>query len=186
MTRCWWVTANPAETTSMIIKKNISLKSLTTFQVEAAAQDYVRFDADDEIVDFLREDPLKGRRHLVLGGGSNLLFVNDFDGVILHPVMKGITVVGRGPEHVRVRAMAGESWDDLVAFAVAHGWGGIENLSRIPGNVGAGVVQNIGAYGVEVGDFVETVEAVSLTDGRRVTFSAGRVRLRLPVQPFQG
>ncbi|WP_373499763.1 UDP-N-acetylmuramate dehydrogenase [Desulfococcus sp.] len=162
---------HPVESRSMIIKKNISLKPLTTFQVEAAARDYVRFDEDGEIIDFLRGDRLKGLRHLVLGGGSNLLFVDDFDGVVLHPAMKGISVAARGPDHVRVRAMAGESWDDLVAFAVAHGWGGIENLSRIPGNVGASVVQNIGAYGVEVGDFVDTVEAVSLMDGRRVVFS---------------
>lgn len=156
----------------MIIDENISLKPLTTFRIEAEAREYVRFEREGEVVDYLRGGGLQGRRHLVLGGGSNLLFVDDFDGVVLHPAFTGITVTDEGPDHVRVRAMAGESWDDLVAFAVDRGWGGIENLSRIPGSVGASVVQNIGAYGVEVGDLVDTVEAVSLEGGRRVSFPA--------------
>lgn len=155
----------------MEIRKNVSLKTFTTFQVEAAAEDYVRLDDDAEIVEFLKSGRLEGRRRLVLGGGSNLLFLDDFAGVVLHPLMKGISVVRRGADHVMVRAMAGESWDDLVAFAVAHGWGGIENLSLIPGHVGASVIQNIGAYGVEVRESVDTVEAISLDDGRRVMFS---------------
>ena len=155
----------------MEIRKSVSLKAFTTFQVEAAAEDYVRFDDDDEIIEFLKGGRLEGRRSLVLGGGSNLLFIDDFKGVVLHPLMKGISVVRQGADHVLVRAMAGESWDDLVAFAVARGWGGIENLSLIPGHVGASVIQNIGAYGVEVRESVDTVEAISLDDGRRMTFS---------------
>jgi UDP-N-acetylmuramate dehydrogenase len=107
----------------------------------------------------------------VLGGGSNLLFLGDFHGVVLHPAMKGISVIGCEPDHVRVKAMAGEAWDDLVAFAVGRGWGGIENLSLIPGCVGASVIQNIGAYGVEVRTAVERVGAISLADGRRAAFT---------------
>ena len=80
----------------MEIRKNVSLKTFTTFQVEAAAEDYVRFDDDDEIIEFLKGGRLEGRRSLVLGGGSNLLFIDDFKGVVLHPLMKGISVVRRG------------------------------------------------------------------------------------------
>jgi UDP-N-acetylmuramate dehydrogenase len=90
--------------------------------------------------------------------------------VILHPALKGVEVVGCSREHVRLRAMAGENWDDLVAHAVANGWGGIENLSLIPGSVGASVVQNIGAYGVEIKGLVECVEAVSIETGRKEIF----------------
>ncbi|AOY57047.1 UDP-N-acetylenolpyruvoylglucosamine reductase [Desulfococcus multivorans DSM 2059] len=155
----------------MEIQRNISLKPFTTFQVEASAEAYIRFDAVDEILGFLADGLLKGRRRLVLGGGSNLLFLNNFEGLILHPAMKGISVVGEDADDVLVSAAAGETWDDLVAFVVGHGWGGLENLSGIPGHVGASVIQNIGAYGIEAGDAVAAVEAVSLDDRQQVTFS---------------
>lgn len=153
---------------------DISLKALNTFRVEASAARLVRFDSEAEILDFLAREPLQGKRRLVLGGGSNLLFAADFSGVILHPALKGIQTVGQDREYVRIRAMAGESWDDLVAHAVARGWGGIENLSLIPGSVGASVVQNIGAYGVEVKEVVECVEAVSIGTGRKEFFLPGQ------------
>jgi UDP-N-acetylmuramate dehydrogenase len=93
-------------------------------------------------------------------------------GTVLHPVLKGIEVLGRDGDHIRVRAMAGEVWDDLVALAVAEGWGGIENLSLIPGSVGASAIQNIGAYGVEVKGVIERVEALTLPGGKPVFFAA--------------
>ncbi|MBC2745345.1 MAG: FAD-binding protein [Desulfosarcina sp.] len=148
-----------------------ALKRLTTFQINAFAACYARFDSEDEILDFLNRNPLDGQRHLVLGGGSNILFVDDFDGIVLHPLLKGIDVVEADRQHLRVRAMAGENWDDLVAFAVANGWGGIENLSLIPGSVGASAVQNIGAYGVEVNAVIDRVEAISIDDCKKVFFS---------------
>ena len=155
----------------MELKTDFSLKAFNTFHVEAAAARYARFDAANEIIDFLRQKTPGSQRRLVLGGGSNLLFVDDFDGIVLHPLLKGIDVVGDDRRHLRVRAMAGENWDDLVAVAVANGWGGIENLSLIPGNVGASAVQNIGAYGVEVKDVIERVEAISMQSLEKVTFS---------------
>ncbi len=154
-------------------RTHISLGALNTFQVDASAERYARFDTQDEIPGFLKENPLEGQRHLVLGGGSNLLFLGDYAGVVLHPALRGIEAAADGRDHVRVRAMAGENWDDLVAFAVSNGWGGLENLSRIPGSVGASVIQNIGAYGMEVKDVVEAVEAVSLRGGEGVTLAAG-------------
>ncbi len=170
----------------MQLSTNVSLKSLNTFQVEALAARYVRFDAPDEIVDYLSRYPLGASSHLVLGGGSNLLFVDDVDGVVLHPLLKGIDVVDADRSHVWIRAMAGEVWDDLVAQAVANGWGGIENLSLIPGSVGASVVQNIGAYGVEVKTVIDRVEAVSLVSGKPVTFSPQACRFAYRFSNFKG
>jgi UDP-N-acetylmuramate dehydrogenase len=155
----------------MECQTDFSLKPLNTFNVETVAARYVRFDEEAEIVDFLCRNPLEEKRCLVLGGGSNLLFVDDFDGAVLHPLLKGIDVVESGRRHIRLRAMAGENWDDLVAFAVANGWGGIENLSLIPGHVGASAVQNIGAYGVEVKGVIDRVEAISMQHREKVTFA---------------
>ena len=148
----------------MDIRKNHPLAPLTTFKVQASAETYVRFAAEDEILDFLACQPLANRRWMVLGGGSNLLFVEDFDGVLLHPALQGTAVLQARRGHVLVKAMAGEKWDDLVALAVVNGWGGVENLSHIPGSVGASAVQNIGAYGVEVKDVIERIEAISIPD----------------------
>ena len=170
----------------MQLNANVSLKSLNTFKVEAQAARYVRFDGPDEIVDYLRRHPLGDSYHLVLGGGSNLLFVEDVDGIVLHPLLKGFDVLTADRRHVWVRAMAGEAWDDLVAHAVANGWGGIENLSLIPGSVGASAVQNIGAYGVEVKTVIERVEAVSLVSGKPVTVSPSACRFAYRYSNFKG
>ena len=147
---------------TMESRTDFSLQSLNTFGVEAAAAHYVRFDDGQEIARFLARQPAVDRRCLVLGGGSNILFVKDFNGLVLHPQLKGIEVLEMNEAAVRIKVMGGENWDDLVAYAVAHGWGGLENLSLIPGSVGASAVQNIGAYGVEVKDVIERVEAVDL------------------------
>ena len=152
--------------------RDYSLKDLNTFGIHVVADRYVRFDAEQEIVDFLNRQPIKDSVHLVLGGGSNLLFTKDFPGTVVHPLLKGLNVVGRDRQHVWLKAMAGETWDDLVAFSVAKGWGGLENLSLIPGSVGASAVQNIGAYGVEVETVIDRVEAISVESGERVIFPA--------------
>lgn len=153
----------------MEVRKNHPLETLTTFKVPASAATYVRFDAEDEILDFISRGDLENRPWMVLGGGSNLLFVADYDGVVLHPALKGVEVLRDCQGHVLVKAMAGENWDDLVALAVANGWGGLENLSLIPGSVGASAVQNIGAYGVEVKDVIHRIEAISVPRRRKFT-----------------
>ena len=160
----------------MELKTDFSLKALNTFRVEAVADAYLRFDSVDEIVDFLGRNELDSHRRLVLGGGSNLLFVDDFDGIVLHPLLKGIDVIEADRRHIWIRAMAGENWDDLVAHAVTNGWAGIENLSLIPGSVGASVVQNIGAYGVEVKGVIDGVEAISIHNREQVRFSPNDCR----------
>ena len=112
----------------------------------------------------------------VLGGGSNVLFTEDYAGIIIRPAIKGISVVDESPEFVWIKAGAGEDWDSFVSWCVEKGWGGIENLSLIPGLVGASPVQNIGAYGVEVKDVIDTVDAVRIQDGRLSAFTAKECR----------
>ncbi len=109
---------------------------------------------------------------LVLGGGSNLLFVSDFDGLVIFPNIPGIVPEKEDANHVWVRAGAGVEWDDFVAFTVNKGWGGIENLSLIPGKVGAAPVQNIGAYGQEAADTIESVSGIDLRTGEEWEISA--------------
>ncbi len=149
---------------------NFSLQSLNTFHIKARAVHYIRFTREKEIIEFLQKDLIGQRPSLVIGRGSNLLFVGDFDGFVLHPMLSGIHVVKKDRHTVQIRAMAGENWDDVVAFTVANGWGGIENLSLIPGSVGASVVQNIGAYGVEVKNVVHSVEVIAVKDGEPTVF----------------
>ena len=142
----------------MEIKYNFSLKDLNTFAIDAKAKYFVTIKDPDELYEMIELDVFKENKHLILGGGSNILFQSDFDGLVIHMAGKGIKVVDQDDEFVFVKANAGEIWDDFVAFCVGNGFGGTENLSLIPGTVGASPVQNIGAYGVEIKDIVSEVE----------------------------
>lgn len=153
-------------------RTRFSLKTFNTFGVDALAAHYVRFDAEAEIRDYMGHCSPDPGACLILGGGSNLLFTGDIDGTVLHPAFKGIDVLDTSGGQVTVRAMAGETWDDLVAASVENGWGGVENLSAIPGSVGACAVQNIGAYGVEVGTRIDHVRAIDLATGETVALPA--------------
>lgn len=137
--------------------ENFQLRDSNTFGMEATASFLVEPSSVEEVeaaVGFAG-----GRRMLVLGGGSNILFAcRHFDGVVIRPSMKKICIVSVSDGKVNVKAEAGVIWDDLVKFAVDRGWGGLENLSGIPGTVGASPVQNIGAYGSEAGDRITEVE----------------------------
>ena len=149
---------------------NYSLLNHNTFGMDVKAKRYVEYDSEDELVQLLSS--LQGKV-LHIGGGSNLLFCGDFDGTILHSAIRGIEVVEdvEGDDEVLVRVGAGEVWDDFVAWAVAEGYGGVENLSLIPGEVGASAVQNIGAYGVEAKDVIAMVEAVDMASGEKRLFA---------------
>ncbi|MEG0499846.1 MAG: FAD-binding protein, partial [Rikenellaceae bacterium] len=140
-----------------------NLKLYNTFGIDVCCSRYVEFNDVAELSD----DMFRGSRWYVLGGGSNTLFSSDFDGVILHPVSSGISIVENGRDHVLVRAEAGVVWDDFVSFAVENGFYGAENLSWIPGSVGASPVQNIGAYGSEAKDIIHAVEYYN-TDSKQV------------------
>jgi UDP-N-acetylmuramate dehydrogenase len=140
----------------MNVLENFSLMEITTFGIDAKAKSFVQTANDDEIVTFLKSNntlPI-----FVLGGGSNIIFTSDFDGVVLQPSEKSVEIVCEDAESITLRVGAGMEWDELVKYTVEKGWGGLENLSLIPGHVGACPVQNIGAYGVEVKDTIAYVE----------------------------
>jgi len=148
---------------------NYSLINHNTFGIDAKAKTFLEYESTEELLDTVI--PIVGsERTLHIGGGSNLLFINDFDGVVLHSCIKGIDVIDETRENVMIRVGAGESWDDVVAYTVEKGWSGAENLSLIPGEAGASAVQNIGAYGVESKDLITKVYAVELKTGERRVF----------------
>lgn len=154
------------------VRENFDLKAYNTFGISVFCRYFVESDDERELAAFVADYELKPEEVLILGGGSNFLFTSDFPGVVLYPMMKGIEVVKEDEDEVRVRVGCGVVWDDFVAWAVEHGYGGVENLSLVPGHVGATPVQNIGAYGVEVGDVIERVEAIDLTVGECVEINA--------------
>ena len=149
----------------MNIYRNISLKKYNTFGLDYKAACFVKSDSEAEVIQFLKEKESVNGSILILGGGSNILFTGDFNGTIINPLIIGIRIEERNHDHVIVSADAGVNWDSVVEWSVNNGFGGLENLSLIPGSVGATPVQNIGAYGVEVKDLIEKVRTVCITDG---------------------
>ncbi|MFI5222484.1 MAG: FAD-binding protein [Bacteroidia bacterium] len=128
---------------------NISLKKFNTFGIDVTAKEFVEVKTVDELRVLIINFNLQGRKLLILGGGSNILLTKNFEGMVIRIGIKGINIVKEDEEFVWVKAMAGEAWHDLVLFSVSKGYGGIENLSLIPGCVGAAPMQNIGARVVE-------------------------------------
>ncbi|MDR1115707.1 MAG: UDP-N-acetylmuramate dehydrogenase [Tannerella sp.] len=153
----------------MRIERNYSLKHHNTFHIPAETRWFVEYENEEELDRILRDEYFQECISLHIGEGSNLLFINDYDGIIIHSMIKGISLADEASESVLLRVGAAERWDDVVAYAVSKGWGGVENLSHIPGETGAAAVQNIGAYGVEIKDVVETVETYNqLTFEKRI------------------
>lgn len=151
-----------------------SLKSLHTFGMDVRTAHFVEYTSVDELEALLArmQSEWETLPWLHMGGGSNLLFTSDYyQGVILHSAIKGWQVVDEDEECVHLRVGAGVVWDELVAYTVAQGWGGMENLSLIPGEVGASAVQNIGAYGMEAKDLIETVDTIEIATGTSRTFA---------------
>lgn len=155
----------------MIITRDSSLLAFNTFNVDAKADFLIEYDSVADLQAVLQSDVMKSNRILHVGSGSNLLFMNDFKGAILHSQIKSIDLVAEDEHSVFVEIGSGVVWDDFVAYAVGNGWGGVENLSLIPGETGASAVQNIGAYGVEVQDVIEIVKTVEIETGKIREFS---------------
>lgn len=142
---------------------NFSLKDSNTFGISAIGKHYLTVDSPEDLIQFFRENNLaKHEKKLFLGAGSNLLFVNNFNGLIIHPENQGIRFISENTDFVEVEAGAGVVWDYFVAWCVDKALGGVENLSLIPGNIGAVPVQNIGAYGVEAESVIDEVKGVYL------------------------
>ena len=150
--------------------RNYNLLNHNTFGIDANCRRFIEFSTVGELQTVCKRLTDADQPLLLLGGGSNLLLTGDFDGTVLHSAIKGIEKVVEEGNSVLVRAGSGETWDDFVAFCVEKGWFGAENLSLIPGEVGASAVQNIGAYGVEAKNIIECVEAVEIATGRRAIF----------------
>ncbi|MBS4012635.1 MAG: UDP-N-acetylmuramate dehydrogenase [Bacteroidetes bacterium] len=149
---------------------NYSLKKLNTFNIDVKAKIFTEVNSTEDIEALISDDTFLVNERLVLGGGSNILFTKDFDGIVVKIANKGITVVDEDQDFVYVKAEAGEVWDDLVDYCVMNNWGGLENLSLIPGQVGASPIQNIGAYGVEIKDVFHSLLAVNIFSGEKREF----------------
>ena len=154
----------------MNIQKDYSLLSHNTFGMDVKASTFIEYASVDELKELLSRYSLEEGRWLHICGGSNLLFTSDYSGIILHSAIKGYEVLSENADEVIVRAGAGEVWDDFVAYTVDKGWYGAENLSLIPGEVGASAVQNIGAYGMEAKDLIVQVETVEVASGEERIF----------------
>ena len=154
----------------MHIQENYSLKSHNTFGVDAQARWFVAIEQESDLVDLFAQEWVKPLPKLVLGGGSNMLFTQNFDGLVIWIANKGFSERIEG-NSVVLKAAAGEVWNDLVQYAVNKGFAGMENLSLIPGTVGASPVQNIGAYGVELDTIFESCRVFELATGSFKTFT---------------
>lgn len=155
----------------MKIKRNVSLKTYNQFGVNVQAKYFAAPGSIQEVQELITDPKYKNEKKLILGGGNNILFINDFDGLVIKPKITGKKVIKQTAEHVWIKVGAGENWDELVRWVVDQGWGGIENLVMIPGTVGGAVSQGIGAYGQEAADCVQKVEAVDLKTGEVKYFS---------------
>lgn len=160
----------------MKIEKNFNLKNHNTFGIDVKCDTFVSFTREVECLDFVQSYEVLPEELLILGGGSNFLFTADIEGVVIYPDVRGLEVVREDEKNILVRVGAGERWDDFVAWAAERGYGGVENLSGIPGHVGATPVQNIGAYGMEAGESIERVEAVDVEHGRLVEIAGADCR----------
>ena len=155
----------------MNILKNISLKPYNTFGIDVKAKYFAEYNSVTELKELLQSKILNQNRILQIGGGSNLLFLNDFDGIILHSKINTVEITEENDDSVLLRVGSGVVWDDFVAYCVDNNYYGVENLSLIPGEVGASAIQNIGAYGVEVKDTIEKVEFIEINTGQAKFFT---------------
>lgn len=153
------------------IQQNISLKTFNTFGIDVKAAQLTICSNTEDLAEYLSDIKKLPAPILVLGGGSNILFTKDFEGTIIYPRIKGIEVIKEDEASIWLKVGAGEEWDDLVDYTVRNNWYGLENLSYIPGNVGASPVQNIGAYGVEAKDYIEEVNGMLLENADSFTFT---------------
>lgn len=155
----------------MTISQNVSLKPYNTFGIDAKARYFTSFDSKEALREILESEEWKDVPRMILGGGSNILLTKDFDGLVLKNDIKGIHAIKEDDEHVYIQAGAGENWHGFVQYCIQHNLAGLENLSLIPGNVGASPMQNIGAYGAEIKDTFYELSAYHMNDHAIVNFN---------------
>jgi len=149
----------------MEIQSNISLKNKNTFAIDVNCQRFVNLYSQEEATDFVQNNLDKTSPYLLLGEGSNLLFSSNFNGTIIQMQNKGFELIDQNNKYVWIKLAAGEIWDDFVKWSVDNKYAGAENLSKIPGTVGAAPIQNIGAYGVELAEIFNGLEAIEIESG---------------------
>lgn len=155
-----------------VILNDVPLYDLNTLHLSASAERYAEITSVGQLLRLVKEGDIAGRRCTVLGGGSNVVLRSDVDGIVLHMRILGRELIGEDEDHWFVRAGAGENWHEFVRWTLEQGWPGLENLSLIPGSVGAAPIQNIGAYGVELSNRFLGLEAVDLRSGKIISFDA--------------
>ena len=155
----------------MNVLENYPLKKLNTFGINVKSKYLVEVNSTEEILEIIQSEKFKNFKKLVLGGGSNVLFTKDYNGLIILNKIKGKKVTYQDADSVKLLVGAGENWHELVMYTVEKGWGGIENLSLIPGNTGTAPMQNIGAYGVEIKDTFVELEALEISTGKIEKFN---------------
>lgn len=155
----------------MIIKENYPLKKLNTFGIDVSARYYAELSGVEDIRELLAMPEYKNLPKLILGGGSNILFTKNYDGIVLKIALKGIKIINDDNEFYYVKTGAGENWHRLVLHCIKNNYAGIENLSLIPGNAGAAPIQNIGAYGVELESVFAGLEAINILNGNLEAFT---------------
>lgn len=161
----------------MKLEKDYNLTELNTFGVPASARFLAEVNSEDDLKELFTLSEFKDNPQLFLGGGSNVLLTHNFEGIVVLNKLKGIEIIEDGSEYVLVRAMSGVIWHDLVVFAVDRDLWGIENLSFIPGTVGAAPMQNIGAYGAELKNVLVSVEGYEIKTGEKRIFKAEECEL---------
>jgi len=158
----------------MEIKRNHDLKALNTFGISARARFFAEVESEGDLMVLFNLPEFKDSRKVFLGGGSNVLFTKDFDGIVVKISIRGIQVMEDNKETVLIEVGAGENWHDLVTYVVDKNWGGIENLAFIPGTVGAAPIQNIAAYGENFSDVFDSLNAFNIETGEIEKFDAAR------------
>jgi len=153
----------------MEIILNYPLKNHNTFGIEAFADEFVSVNSVKDLKEVLQEN--SGKQKFILGGGSNMLLTQNIHSLVIHINLKGKEVVFEDDKHVHLKAMAGENWHEFVLYTIQHNYGGLENLSLIPGNVGTTPIQNIGAYGTEIKDSFISCEAMDIATQEIKTFT---------------
>jgi UDP-N-acetylmuramate dehydrogenase len=153
------------------IKNNVNLKPYNTFGIEAFCAHFAEINSIEDFLTLLKTDIYTNNLKLVLGGGSNLLFTKDFNGLVIKNNLKGVKIVSETNDEIIVKAAAGENWHNFVLWCIEKGFCGLENLSLIPGCVGASPMQNIGAYGVEIKDVFSSLEAINTVTGVKKEFN---------------
>ncbi|MDB5227169.1 MAG: UDP-N-acetylmuramate dehydrogenase [Bacteroidota bacterium] len=155
----------------MSILEYLSLKPYNTFGVNSTAHFFTRVRTTADIISLIEDHFQYYKKILILGEGSNILLCNDFDGLVIKNEIIGIELIKEDDEHVWIKSMSGTNWHELVIYCVNHNWGGIENLSLIPGTAGAAPMQNIGAYGAEIQDTFVSLEAIDLKTAETLVFN---------------